>query len=41
MDEMEESEKEKCICSEGTLYTIRVSSAHGVTLKGILVSNDL
>lgn len=40
MDEIEESEKEKCICSEGTLYT-RVSSAHGVTLKGILVNNDL
>jgi len=26
--EREESEKGKCICSEGTLYT-RVSSAHG------------
>lgn len=40
MNEMEESERGKCICSEGTPYT-KVSSAYGVTLKGILVKNDL
>lgn len=40
MDEMEKSKKGKCIFSEGILYA-RVNSAHGTTLKGILVKNDL